>query len=184
MTLDERIKDARKALKKAENALDKLIAKRDAIQLKENEPNFGNIEWLVNNPNTQGQYQAMKKWAVEFFGGEYRGVQANGYYHAINQQAFSFQVDPYGCSTEDARKNIHKFADVVLPLLNASEGDVVSFTYASGEYSGMFRIDYNVIEGAWYTSNMRYRNIRSVLKHDSLDAAIDFAIAKSATIED
>lgn len=185
MTLDDQIKAARKALKQAENALDKLIGKREAIQLKENDPNFGSIEWLVNNPNTPGHYEAMKKWVIEFFGGEYRGVQPDGYYHQINQQGFSFQVDPYGCTKEEARKNIHKFADVVLPYLLANEeGDFVSFTYASGQYSGMFRIDYNIEEASWYTSNMRYRNIQSVRKHDSLDAAIDFAITKSTTIDD
>jgi len=183
--IDKQIKTARKELKNAEKALDKLIKKRDDIQLKANEPNFGNIEWLVNNPNTPGHYEAMKKWAIEFFGGEYRGVQPSGYYPKINQQGFSFQVDPYGCTSEDARKNIHKFADVVLPYLKANEGgEVVSFTYASGEYSGIFRIDYNVEDGSWYTSNMRYRNIQSVRKHDSLDTAIDFAITKSKQIDD
>lgn len=171
---------ARAEIKKMEKKLHRLCDRRDALFEEENADNYDDIEWLVNHPNAPGVYEAMKVWTAETFGGEYRGITWDGYYPNIGQWAFGFNDigDPY------CRANIHLFAEKVLPMLRAPDGEFISFIYTTGQFSGIFSIDYRPEDGTWWTSNMRYSRTYDRQQHTDLDAAIDHAIGIGATVDD
>jgi len=183
--VDSEISIVREVIEKERAKLSKLIDKRERIFMEQNESNYRSIEWLVSNPNTPGHFEAMRKWMIAEFGGDYMGVTASGYYPKINQQAFGFMVTDWDGEVDDSYiDNIKKFSDKVLPLLKPSDGGYVSFTYATGEFSGIFSIDYCPKDKSWSTSNTVYGRTRDREQHNSLDDAIMFAIEKSRQIDD
>ena len=184
--LEVEIESTRKEINKLKNKITRLCGKRDALLIEKNQDNFTDIEWLVNNPNTPGQWEAVREWLCSEYGGEYNGVTACGYYPSVNQQCFGFTFRTYGDEGRVERyiENIKKFVKTVVPFLKPVEDGFVGFTYATGQYSGIFSIDYRTEDKTWWTSNTRYSRKNSEVQHASLDDAIAFAIAKAEEIDD
>ena len=174
------IKAVRSEIKKLEKKLHRLCDRRDALFEEENADNYSDIEWLVNHPTAPGAYEATRVWTVETFGGEYQGITYNGYYPSVGQKAFGFN----NIGNPDCRANIHLFAEKVLPMLRAPDGEFISFIYTTGQYSGIFSIDYRPEDGTWWTSNMRYSRTYDRQQHVDLDSAIDHAIQIEGRVDD
>lgn len=163
-------------------------AKMDRMVEKANKQNFDSIEWLINNPNTPGQYEAMKAWVTSRFGGEWMGVHPSGYYLEINQQAFSISLcDRWRDEDDDSVKkiaNIKAFFAECLHMLMPREDGLVTFTYATGQYSGIFDLAYMPDTSTWWTTNTRYGRLVEKKQHKDLDAAISEALEIQAGVDD
>jgi hypothetical protein len=149
-----------------------------------NKENAKGIVWLINNPDTPAQYEGMRAWLTREFGGEYKGVNAGGYHSDINQQAFSFNL-----SYEDERNlkfdiNIKKFLDLALKHLEPNYGDVVSFSYGTGEYSGIHTLGWDTVKEKWMTFKTVYSLTRDEIYWDSFDEALDYAWSLALAIDD
>jgi hypothetical protein len=164
--------------------------KRDALLTERNKSNFGNIEWLINNPNSPGQYEAMRAWVVDRFGGEWMGVSPSGYYPQINQQSFSIiLLDRWRESdkADDSAQmvsNVKAFLDECLQFLKPNADGFVSFTYATGSHSGIFCLAFEPKAETWWTTNTRYGRMVSKAQHADLDAAIAAAQAIAVGVDD
>ena len=183
--VNEQIKALRSDINKLSASLGRKIKQRDGLFLEANKDNYGSIEWLVNNPDRPGQYEALRVWIEKELGGEYNGVTASGYYPSIGQQAFGFRVVNWENEAKpEYITSIKKFVDVVLPHLKPVDEGRVGFTYATGQYSGIFEIEYSFDDKTWWTSNTVYSRKRDEQKHKSLDDALTFAVARAGQIDD
>jgi hypothetical protein len=181
-SLDAEIKDMNAQVEALYKKITRKSNKRDKLLIQANEHRFDDIEWLINNPTMPGQYEAMEAWLTKRFGREWMGVNASGYYPSINQQAFSLTLHD---TDEVAKKveNIRAFFAECLQYFKAAEDGYVSFTYTTGEHSGIFQLAYRPDSKTWWTTNTRYHHMYDERKYPDLDAAIVGAqlIAKDIT---
>ena len=183
--VEAQLDEMRKKHRALGEKISRKVKQRDCLFIEANAENFEDIEWLVNNPDSPGQHKALCKWMEKEYGGEYNGVTSSGYYPSINQQSFGFRVtDCHGVEKPEYVTNIKKFVANVLPFLKPVEDGFIEFSYKTGQYSGVFSIDYRKKDGTWWTSNTVYGRKRDKRMHDSLDGAIAFAIVKSGEVYD
>lgn len=186
-TLQAEIDELLVLRKKLDRKIQAKCNKLDSLLIERNRDNFGDFEWLLNNPDVPGQWEAMRDWVGSRFGDEYSGVLPSGYYRDINQQAFSISL---GYEHEDSDKRQQKIANVkaflseYVHMMKPSDGGFVSFTYATGQWSGIFDLAYRPDTETWWTTNVQYSRMVDKTQHDSLDAAIDAAIVIQAGIDD
>lgn len=185
-SLDLEIRELTKQQEQLERKIAAKLSKRDKMMIEANRKHFGNIEWLINNPDTPGQWQAMRDWLADRYGGEWMGVNASGYYPTINQQAFSITLsDRYGDGQISQKvENVRAFLAECLDYFKPKDDGFVSFTYTTGQHSGVFDLCYQPSEKTWWTTNTRYGCMVEKRRHADLDAAIRAAQAIAARVKD
>jgi len=188
--LDRKISGASKAVQSLNASMRGWAVKRDALLVERNKGSFGDIEWLINNPNAPGQYEAMRAWVTEKFGGEWMGVHPSGYYPKISQQAFSIMLHDRWRDADEADDSAKKVANIkaffaeCLHMLKPNDDGYVSFTYTTGQHSGIFDLSYQPKTQTWWTTNTRYGRMVEKTQHDNLDAAIAAAQKIAAGVDD
>ena len=164
--------------------------KRDGLMLEANKEHFGDIEWLINNPTTPGQGEALMAWVTDRFGGEWMGVYPSGYYPEISQQAFDILLHDRWVDKNDQNslakriENVHAFFAECLGYFRPNDDGFVSFTYATGKHSGIFQLSYRPSNQTWWTTNTRYGRMVSKTKRKNLDDAIAHALWVAPRVDD
>jgi hypothetical protein len=187
-SLDKDIADLSAQVDALHKKINRKYDKRQKMLLKQNQHHFGDIEWLINNPDTPGQYEALQTWVKSRFG-EFMGVHPSGYYPDISQQAFSIMLhdrwrnEDDGDDTEVMVTNAKAFLTECLGYFKPNSDGFVSFNYMIGEHSGVFQLSYRPETQSWWTRNIRYHHVREEREYPDLDAAILAAqeIARSVT---
>lgn len=143
------------------------------LELELNKDYLDNIEWLIQNPNKEGQFEALRNWVKERYGS---GVHLSGYRanedYSVTVQAFDFCL--YG-DTGIAKKNFKDFIGECLGYITPIDGKVV-FQYGTGEYSGIHQLAYDVERSVWYTFITQWSRDINFKDHPNLDEALDYCI--------
>ncbi len=200
MTLEEKVEaarlsedSARKAFKKADKALRSAVTKKENLekQLFEETGRFDDIEWLIDNPDAPGQYEALEKWLSTGYGGSrwLRGVKASGYNankdYSKTRQAFDLSLRDYsGCintNLNDAEAFLESYIHLFKPLQDDEE--YIRFSYGTGEYSGIHYVAYSLEKASWWTFRCQRSMEKDHLEHQSLRDALEFAKVKTKEIE-
>lgn len=178
--------DLRADYKKLGKKLDRAIRAREKLEKLVNEESgsFTDIEWLISNPLSSGQHEALQEYMKRYGEKEWtRGVRPAGYYankdYTETQQGFSFDLDK-----PDRVETVERFLMDTIPYFKALSGDTVRFSYGTGQYSGIHQIGYKPEDKTWWTFRTQYSSDKDWMQHYSMAAALTYAAELSKRIED
>jgi hypothetical protein len=170
--VEQEIEVLRKEYNKLEKSLSSLINEREKLEKEFYKDKMDDIEWLINNPDKSGTYEARKEWLRETYGDEYRGVGFGGFYRNTNQTAVEFKFFTYGSSTEENEKNVKHFIENYLNILKPSYENKVMFQCAVGEHQGILYMTYDTLSEKWGKMFQRYGRLTDEEEFKDLETAI------------
>jgi len=185
--LDQIEKELEDLGKEYKDLSDKIARKQklwEKLKKDSNTKHFDDIEWLINNPGSPGQYEAMRKWIENNLGGDFKGVHASGYSSDINQQAFCFNLSFEGERKPEFDKNIKKFLSCALKYMKPCFQDAVAFQIGTGQYSGIHYLCYDPKIEKWFTVRMQYSRVKDRVEYEDFDEALDDAWIIALNIDD